>query len=72
MPRKKGTKHIQIYMAEEAIEAVTEHAKSIGHGFMADYVRALIQEDMAKHGKTVEFGIERGGWRGGPKEIDDQ
>lgn len=71
MPRKEGTKHLQVYMIGEAIEAITEHAKQLGYKTMTDYLRALIEEDMKKHGKTIEFGIERGGWRGGPKDEDD-
>lgn len=68
MPRKEGTKHLQVYMNEAAIEVVTAHAKERGYEIMADYLRDLIKQDMESHGKIVDFGIERGGWRGGGKD----
>lgn len=63
MPRKEGTKHIQIYLSQEALEDVTEHARAKGYKITAEYVRKLIEDDMEKDGKAVDFGIERGGYR---------
>jgi hypothetical protein len=60
-------KYLQVYMDETAVEAVTEHAKERGYKLMTDYLRDLIKQDMEKNGKIVDFGIDRGGWRGGGK-----
>lgn len=65
-------KYLQVYMDETALETVTEHAKARGYKLMTDYLRDLIKKDIEASGKTVDFGIDRGGWRGGTKEqIED-
>lgn len=68
MPRKEGTKHLQIYMAQEALDAVNEHARSKGYKITSEYLRDLIQKDIEADGKSIDFGIDRGGWRGEPKD----
>lgn len=63
MPRKQGTKHIQIYLSQEALEEVTQHARDKGYKVTTEYVRDLIQKDMEGDGKVIDFGIDRGGYR---------
>ena len=68
MPRAQGTKHLQVYMTQEALESVNEQAREKGYKITSEYLRDLIKKDIEGDGKSIDFGVDRGGYRGGPKD----
>lgn len=64
MPRKEGKKAVHISVTESELERVNQAAKQRGFKVTADYLRDLIEKDMAAHGEDFKFEVNRGGYRG--------
>ena len=63
MPRKQGQTGLQIPMSKAELEFVNSFARKRGKKITSDYVRALIEADMAAHGEAFTFEVDRGGFR---------
>lgn len=66
MARKEGQTNIQISVSRDEAVRVKEFARQKrGYKIISDYVRALIEADMAAHGEDFTFEVDRGGYRRG-------
>jgi hypothetical protein len=60
MPRGENTKHIQVYMTQEALDKVAKRAKGL-ESTLSDYLRHLIKKDFESQGEEIDFGVKWGG-----------
>lgn len=60
MPRGENTKHIQVYMTQEALDKVAKRAKTLD-ATLSDYLRRLIKQDLESAGEEIDFGVKWGG-----------
>lgn len=64
MPRKPGKTTLCIPMSTEELAHVHEIARGQGFKVTSDYVRRLIEQDVASRGDSFTFAVDRGGYRG--------
>lgn len=69
---RKNVEPIQIYVPTGAKEQIRAFAKAKGFDVLGDYVRGLIQYDMAQSGEVVDLDVDRGGDRRSQDEPIDE
>ena len=60
MPRKKETKHIEVYTTEKNVATVHDLAQLRGKKSMSEYILELIERDAALLKKSLEPTPRRG------------
>ncbi len=72
MPAKSTTKHIAVYMSNQAIDVVKAIAQRKGYKAVGEYIRDLIKRDVEHEEGEIDFGLDEWGGKGRKISVYDE